>query len=123
MGRIDLVKAAEEAAKFPDRDQGLDHLLGRLPSQAVAAPRLEVEPASIDLGALRVGEDRRFSLELTNAGGRIISGSLAANCKWLAPSENSLADARLIQFPAPRRCRSPCAASCCARGPSRSKAA
>src|SRR5437763_843055 len=33
LGRVDLAIAAQEAAKFPDLDRGLDQLLAKIPSQ------------------------------------------------------------------------------------------
>src|SRR5262245_36764688 len=40
LGRLDLARAAKEAAKFPDRERGLDQLLTRLPTTALADPKL-----------------------------------------------------------------------------------
>src|SRR5438876_846789 len=40
LGRLDLARAAKEAAAFPDRERGLDQLLGRMPTSALADPRL-----------------------------------------------------------------------------------
>ena len=39
IGRVDLVVAAREAAKFPDRDRGLDQLLAKFPGDVLEAPR------------------------------------------------------------------------------------
>src|SRR5215831_3895208 len=44
IGRADLALAAKEAARFPDSDRGLDRLLAKIPSQALEAPKLRVEP-------------------------------------------------------------------------------
>jgi len=38
--------AAQEAARFPDRDRGLDQLLDKLPTQALPPPKLKVEPTT-----------------------------------------------------------------------------
>src|SRR3984893_6465749 len=43
LGRVDLALAAQEAAKFPDPDRGLDQLLAKLPSQSVEAPPLHAD--------------------------------------------------------------------------------
>src|SRR3954466_6535786 len=40
LGRADLALAAREAARFPDRDRGLDQLLAKLPSDVVEPPKL-----------------------------------------------------------------------------------
>ena len=37
LGRVDLAMAAKEAAKFPDRDRGLDQLLDKLPTDVLAS--------------------------------------------------------------------------------------
>src|SRR5712692_6000931 len=44
MGRADLAIAAREAARFPDRDRGLDDFLGKLPGKALQPPHLIAEP-------------------------------------------------------------------------------
>ena len=77
LGRLDLVRAAKEASKFPDHDRGLDQLLGKLPSDVVAAPRLSVETREVNLGVLKVGETREFDLHLENQGMRLLYGSVS----------------------------------------------
>src|SRR5437764_1272300 len=54
MGRVDLAMAAQESAKFPDLDRGLDQLLGKLPSQALQGPKLQAEPSEINVGQLKL---------------------------------------------------------------------
>ena len=77
LGRIDLVMAAKEAAKFPDRDRGLDQFLSKLPSDVLDAPRLAVETQEINLGVLPVGDEgREFELHLENQGMRLLYGSV-----------------------------------------------
>ena len=49
LGRADLALVAQEAAKFPDIDRGLDQLLGKLPTQALQGPKLQAEPSIINL--------------------------------------------------------------------------
>src|SRR5438128_8918074 len=44
LGRADLARAAQEAARFPDQDRGFDQLLAKLPTQVLEAPKLKVEP-------------------------------------------------------------------------------
>src|SRR5204863_7852782 len=58
LGRGDLSAAARAAATFPDKDRALDHLLGALPSNVLAAARLRVEPMELNLGTMQVGQDR-----------------------------------------------------------------
>ncbi len=96
LGRADLALAAEQAAHSPDRDRGLDQLLARLPAPSLAPPRLDVQPPQVLLAALAVGQDYQFTLELRNAGGRLVSGSITADCDWLALAERGAS--RLIQF-------------------------
>jgi hypothetical protein len=68
LGRGGLALAAREAARFPDRHRGLDQFLARLPTTALRPPRLRVEPPQVNLGTVRVGEDRDFTLRLRNDG-------------------------------------------------------
>src|SRR5690348_12120376 len=62
LGRADLARAAQEAARFPDQDRGLDQLLAKLPSHVLEPPRLRAEPSEVNLGLLRVGTDRKLDL-------------------------------------------------------------
>lgn len=99
LGRPDLAQAARDAARFPDRDRGLDQLLGRLPSQVLDAPRLRVEPQEISLGTLPVGQDRTFALRLENLGQRLLYGSVAVDdCVWLAVGDGAGTPQKLFQF-------------------------
>src|SRR5262245_48397746 len=84
MGRADLALVAREAARFPDRDMGLDQFLTKLPAQALQPPELAVEPLHINLGVLTLGKDRRFDLRLHNGGMRLLYGTLSCvDCIWL----------------------------------------
>src|SRR5579875_3035065 len=76
LGRVDLVLAAQEAAKFPDADLGLHQLLEKLPTQVHAQPRLSLETQEINLGILEVGEERQFHLHMENQGMLLISGTI-----------------------------------------------
>jgi hypothetical protein len=85
LGRADLGLAAREAAKFPDRDRGLDQFLAKLPSDVLQPPRLRVEPREINLGQLKLGEDRQISVTLENQGMRLIYGTATVeNTPWLS---------------------------------------
>jgi hypothetical protein len=100
MGRSDLAAAAREAARFPDRDRGLDQFLAKLPTDVVKPPQLRVEPTEINLGQLKPGEDRKIELRLDNQGMRLIYGSVSSDSVWLAVGEGSAkgASQKLFQF-------------------------
>ena len=63
LGRADLGQAARRAAKFPDRDRGLDQMLGELPTDVLKPPKLQVEPLEVNLGTLKAGEDKQLELQ------------------------------------------------------------
>jgi hypothetical protein len=85
LGRADLAVAAREAARYPDRDRGLDGFLAKLPTEALSPPRLNVEPKQLNLGVLRVGQDAKLELHLYNQGLGLLHGSIhCENCPWLA---------------------------------------
>lgn len=99
LGRADLAQAAREAAQFPDPDRGLDQLLARIPSDALPAPKLAVEPSGINLGILKVGETRMLSLRLRNQGARLVFGSVTCeDCPWLVLGEAPGLPRKLFQF-------------------------
>ncbi|HZZ78245.1 MAG TPA: hypothetical protein VFE62_06985 [Gemmataceae bacterium] len=98
MGRIDLAAAAQEAAKFPDLDRGLDQLLSKIPSQAVQPPKLQAEPSVINLGVIKVGENRTSELHLTNLGMRLLYGTVTSDCKWLTIGEGAGHAEKMVQF-------------------------
>jgi hypothetical protein len=85
IGRVDLVRAAKEAGKFPDRDRGLDQLLAKLPSEVLAPPHLNVETQEINLGLLKIGSAREFDLHMENGGMRLLYGSVTVTDQkpWL----------------------------------------
>jgi hypothetical protein len=98
IGRVDLAMAAQEAARFPDIDRGLDQLLDKLPTQVLQKPRLVAEPSDINLGILAVGADRQFDLHLANQGMRLLYGSVVSDCKWLTLGEPPGNAQKLFQF-------------------------
>jgi hypothetical protein len=99
LGRLDLAAAAREAAKFPDRDRGLDQLLAGLPSGVLDPPKLRAEPAEINLGVLRPGDTREFPLRLENRGMRLLYGSVScADGNWLALGDPPGSSQKLFQF-------------------------
>jgi hypothetical protein len=84
LGRADLALAANEAARFPDPDRGLDQLLAKLPTEALDEPQLRVQTLEINLGVLSIGQPRDFQLHLENQGMRLLYGTIAcADGDWL----------------------------------------
>ena len=99
LGRLDLARAAHEAAVHLDREQGLDDLLAALPSEVLQAPKLRVEPQEVNLGVLQLGEDHRFELVLENQGMRLLYGSITCvDGIWLALGDNPGVQQKLFQF-------------------------
>jgi hypothetical protein len=98
LGRIDLAVIARGAAAAQDLDRGLDELLGRLPCRKPRIPRLRVMTPTLDLGALRVGEDRRVEIALSNEGSRLIYGSLSSDCAWITPGDSPGSSQKVFQF-------------------------
>jgi len=99
LGRVDLAMAAAAAAKAPDKERGLDDLLGKMPGTPLQPPQLQVEPTQKDLGVVPVGEDRRFELTLTNAKDRLVYGKAAVenNCPWIVLGDPGSPE-KLFQF-------------------------
>jgi hypothetical protein len=98
MGRVDLAMAAQEAARFPDLDRGLDQLLAKLPTQALQNPKIQAEPSEINLGQLKIGEDRASELHLTNLGMRLLYGTVTSDCDWLTVGEGAGHVEKMFQF-------------------------
>jgi hypothetical protein len=98
-GRADLAMAAREAARYPDKDRGLDQFLAKLPSQAVKPPKLFVEPTELNLGQVPIGSTRALSLRMRNQGMRLIYGSVTVeNAPWLTLGPGVGANQKLFQF-------------------------
>jgi hypothetical protein len=99
LGRSDLALAAREAARFPDRDRGLDQFLAKLPSNALTPPKLRLDPQEVNLGTVKVGDDQHFDLNLENQGMRLLYGSVSSDgCPWLTVGEGAGAPEKLFQF-------------------------
>jgi hypothetical protein len=98
IGRVDLALAAQEAARFPDQERGLDQLLAKLPTQVLQPPQLQAEPTNVNLGVLPLGSNRHFELHLANLGMRLLYGSVVSDCKWLALGEAPGNPQKLFQF-------------------------
>jgi hypothetical protein len=98
LGRVDLAMAVKPLAAMPDEDRALDELLGKLPGTPLRPAELAVEPLEKNFGVLQVGEDREFTLTLTNKGDRLIYGKVSvAECPWLAVGEGG-APEKIFQF-------------------------
>jgi hypothetical protein len=99
LGRADLALAAREAARFPDHERGLEQFLEKLPTHALPAPQLQVEPTQVNLGLLTVGKDSRFELRLANGGMGLLHGSVAFEaCPWLSLGDKPGVRQKLFQF-------------------------
>jgi hypothetical protein len=98
LGRVDLAVAAQEAAKFPDPDRGLDQLLAKIPTQVLEPPKLQAEPSEISLGQLAIGSDRTIELHLRNGGMRLLYGSVASDAKWLTLGDLPGQPEKVFQF-------------------------
>ena len=100
LGRIDLVMAAKEAAKFPDHDRGLDQFLDKLPSETLGEAKLAVETQEINLGVLAPGTQREFQIHLENTGMRLIFGNVTCSDKtqWLTLGDTPGTMTKSLQF-------------------------
>jgi hypothetical protein len=98
LGRIDLAMAAKSLAQMPDADRALDELIGKLPGSLLRPAQLIVAPILKELGTMQVGEDRDFTLTLTNKGDRLVHGkALVGDCSWVLLGESG-APEKLVQF-------------------------
>jgi hypothetical protein len=98
IGRVDLARAAQESAKFPEIHRGLDELLGKLPTQVLEAPKLNVEPTDMNLGQMAVGGERTIELQLANHGMRLIYGSITSEVPWLTIGKGAGRPTRILEF-------------------------
>jgi hypothetical protein len=98
LGRSDLAMAAQEAARFPDQERGLDQLLAKLPTHVLEDPKLKAEPTEINLGRVDMGTDRQIDVHLRNQGMRLLYGSVVSDCKWLTLGEGLGNPQKLFQF-------------------------
>jgi hypothetical protein len=85
IGRMDLIRAAEEAQKQPDVDIALHNFVAALPASQVQGPRLELNPRRLALGNVRAGETRHVKLTIANGGKGFLQGKLtvAEGRGWL----------------------------------------
>src|SRR5262249_17781128 len=98
IGRSDLAPRRPRAARAPHRARGLDALLAALPSKVLEAPKLYVQPTAVNLGELKIGENRKLTLRLENQGMRLLYGSMAVkDCIWLSLGEAPGVHQKLFQ--------------------------
>lgn len=98
IGRSDLARVAREAAKSPDLNRGLDDLIAKFPSSILQPPKLFVEPTDINLGELKLGEDRTFNLQLANRGMRLVYGNINTKEVFLSLGDAGGAQQKLFEF-------------------------
>jgi hypothetical protein len=98
IGRADLARAAQESAKFPEIHRGLDDLLGKLPTQVLEPPKLNVEPTDMNLGQMAVGGERTIEVQLANHGMRLIYGSITSEVPWLTIGKGTGRPTRILEF-------------------------
>lgn len=98
LGRIDLARAAQEAAKNPDPDRGLDQLIARLPVEQLAAPSLYLGVTDIDLGTLVPGKDHDFEIRVKNQGSGLLHGSISCqDSYWIGVGAGAGQKQKLFQ--------------------------
>jgi hypothetical protein len=97
-GRADLARAAREAARSANRERGLDDLLGKLPGNILQPAKLWLSPAEVDLGVMRIGQDRRVELRLHNGGQRLLYGTASTDFGWLALGDSPGVAQKLFQL-------------------------
>src|SRR5206468_1812132 len=70
----------------------------KLPTQALQGPKLQAEPSEINLGQIKVHEDRATELHLTNLGMRLLYGTVTSDCKWLTLGDAPGHPEKMFQF-------------------------
>jgi hypothetical protein len=79
-GRLDLSRAAQEAQANPDPDVALLQFVNNLPVAAnPQAPRLDLTPRRIALGAIKSGEQRQMKITVLNQGKGLLQGKVAVS--------------------------------------------
>ena len=53
------------------------------PTKALQAPKLQAEPSVVNVGQVKIGEDKSSELHLTNLGMRLLYGTVTTDCDWL----------------------------------------
>ena len=79
-GRLDLARLAQDAQENPDADVGLLEFINNLPAVPnPQAPRLDLTPRRIALGALKAGEQRQMKVTILNHGKGLLQGKVAVS--------------------------------------------
>jgi hypothetical protein len=102
VGRMDLVRASQEAQSAQDPDIGLTTFLGSLPVSAkLQGPKLDIQPRKLDLGRVRPGETRRVDLKILNVGQGTLQGSVSVieGGEWLHIGEGGGIGQCAVQAP------------------------
>ena len=78
IGRMDLVRAAQEALNQTDPDIALQNFLSSLPGSQVQGlgPRLDLNPRRLILGTLRAGGQRQAHVTVSNKGKGLLQGKI-----------------------------------------------
>lgn len=99
LGRSDLAQVARETTRNPNRPRGLDAFLSKLPSTVLQAARLKVEPSEVNLGEIRVGEERTLKLRVANLGMRLLYGTVTCDdCVWLSLGDAAGTSQKIFQL-------------------------
>lgn len=99
IGRHDLARAAQQAQKEADPDQGLDLFLGKIPCEVLQEPKLVAQPRQLSLGVLKPGRDQKMQVTIENHGMRLLRGSLRVDCDWLTLGDGAGAPELFFQTP------------------------
>ncbi len=78
IGRMDLVRAAQEAQAQTDPDIALQNFLSSLPGSQVQGlgPRLDLSPRRLMLGTMRAGGQRQAHVMVSNKGKGLLQGKI-----------------------------------------------
>lgn len=89
-GRLDLVRAIEEARAQSQPDLALTSFANALPGKRAQSPRLDVQPRRLLLGTVLVGETRQVQVTLSNQGQGTLQGTVAVTegQDWLSLSDS-----------------------------------
>jgi hypothetical protein len=97
IGRLDLVRLAQEVMQQPNRDVGLLRLIDGLPVPRVKAAKLDFQPRRFTLDRLPAGSQREIELTLVNEGQGTLQGtvSVSEGTDWInfpdAPGKTEIA--------------------------------
>src|SRR5437867_8810062 len=85
IGRMDLVRTAQDAQAQADPDIGLHNFVAGLPAVQVQGPRLDLNPRRLTFGPLKPGEMRQVKETVSNGGKGHLQGniSVADGGQWL----------------------------------------